>query len=326
VRAVGSLYVDAGVDEIRADGRTLTLYRAGRLEGRVPVVPLERVVIAGNVRLEARVLHLLAGQGVAVHFVSARQGRWKAGVYGPEHGHVHLRVAQVQAHLDPARCTALARRFVARKIERQIENLHAWLASGPADRKPLADARSGLAAALERVPGADLETLRGLEGASARAYFQAMAAVLPAGLGFSGRNRRPPRDPVNALLSLAYTLVHAEWAGLLRTAGLDPAVGFLHALEYGRESLACDLVEPQRPRVDRWAVDLFRRGVFRGGDFSRSGGRAGCWLRPAARQRFYPEYETWAEALRPGWRRECYALAAELMGEVQHAQPVPGGE
>ena len=326
MRAVGSLYVDGGVDEIRADGRTLALYRSGRLEGRVPVVPLERVVIAGNVRLEARVLHVLAGHGVAVHFVSSRQGRWKAGVYGPEHGNVQVRVAQVRAHLDPERSAVLARRFVASKLERQVENLEAWLELDPAVRKPLADARSGLATALERVPAADLETLRGLEGASARAYFRAIAAVLPDELGFSGRNRRPPRDPVNALLSLAYTLVHSEMSALVRTAGLDPAVGFLHALDYGRESLACDLVEPERPRVDRWVVGLFRKGAFRGRDFSRAGGRAGCWMAPSARRRFYPEYESWAGPLRAEWRRECYALAGELVGEVQHAQPVPGGE
>jgi len=89
-------------------------------------------------------------------------------------------------------------------------------------------------------------SLRGLEGAGASAYFEGFADLLPDRLKFSGRNHRPPRDPVNAMLSLGYTLLHAEAVLALYGAGLDPFIGFHHGLDFGRESLACALVEPLR--------------------------------------------------------------------------------
>ncbi|MEW6488327.1 MAG: CRISPR-associated endonuclease Cas1 [Thermodesulfobacteriota bacterium] len=313
---MASLYVDSSVDEIRADGRSLALYRDGRLAGRVPLVPLERVVIQGNVAVQTRALHLLADEGVGVHLVSGRQGAWRASVVGREHKHVALRVAQVRAHLDPAASTAFARRWVGRKLSGQLENAERWLRRNPSEREKVHAARVALEAALGGVEGAEVESLRGIEGAAARAYFGAMAAVLPPSVNFQGRNRRPPLDPANALLSLTYTLIHAEWADQLRLAGFDPGVGFFHALEYGRESLACDLVEPCRPAADRWVVSLFNEGVFRASDFGSGGARAGCWLKDAARRRYYLCYEEWVHGLRPGWRREAYELAGELAGEV----------
>ena len=111
---------------------------------------------------------------------------------------------------------------------------------------------------------ADLASLRGLEGVAAREYFQALTEVLPKSLGFHGRNRRPPKDPFNAVLSLGYTLLQAEASIALYGAGLDPYVGFYHALEYGRESLSCDVVEALRPEVDRFHPMFSRTNVASG--------------------------------------------------------------
>lgn len=316
---MGSLYVDSTVEELRADGRSLTLYRGGRLEGRVPLVPLERVVLQGNLLVETRALQLLAEHGVPVHLVTGRQGAWRAGVVGREHKHGALRVAQVRAHLDPERAAGFARRWVRRKLAGQLEAAVEWLGWNPPQRERVHAARVALEGALPRVDSAEVESLRGIEGAAARAYFDALGAVLPPAVGFTGRNRRPPLDPANALLSLTYTLLHAEWASRLRMAGFDPQVGFYHAVEYGRESLASDLVEPCRPLADQWVVGLFRSGEFRPDDFAQGGERAGCWLKPAARQRYYLNYEAWAGPRRSGWDREAYDLAAELGGPVPEA-------
>ncbi len=310
---MGSLYVDGSIDEIRADGKSLVLFRGGKRQGRVPVVPLERVVIQGNVRVETRALGVLAREGVAVHLLSGRQGRWQASLVGPGHAHAELRVAQMRAHLDEGFCGRVARRWIGEKITGQMENVVAWTGRRPRCRKTLVDARITLEKALGALEDAGLESVRGIEGASARAYFGAMAEVLPASLGFRGRNRRPPTDPANALLSLSYTLVHAEWAHRLRLSGFDPYVGFFHGIDYGRESLASDLVEPVRPEVDRWVVDLARTGAFRPRDFSEGGERAGCWLKAAARRRYYAAYEQWAEPRRPVWRQRAYDLAREVL-------------
>ncbi|MBI5018185.1 MAG: CRISPR-associated endonuclease Cas1 [Deltaproteobacteria bacterium] len=322
---MGSLYIDSRVQEVRADGQSLTLYAGGRLEGRVPAIPLERVLIQGGVLVDTRALHLLAGQGVEVLLVSGRHGRWRATVIGPEHSHAALRVAQVVVHLDAARRLVFARRWVEAKLAGQAVNVAAWKEMHPRNRAPLIDATVALDRALIGSAEADAESLRGLEGAAARAYFGALQAVLPPAYGFRGRNRRPPLDPVNALLSLTYTLLHGEWAGLLRGAGFDPHVGFFHSLEYGRESLASDLVEPCRPVADRWVVDLVKTGTLRPRDFAMGGERAGCWLRKDARARYYMAYETWAVPLRHGWRTEAYALAREVLREDGDGQPVPDG-
>lgn len=93
-------------------------------------------------------------------------------------------------------------------------------------------------------------------------YFEGLTALFPAELGFTGRNRKPPRDPVNAALSLSYVLLYADAAIAAHQAGLDPFVGFLHKPEFGRHSLACDLMEPARPLVDRFVLDLFESGLF----------------------------------------------------------------
>ncbi len=123
-----------------------------------------------------------------------------------------------------------------------------------------------------------------------------LSDLLPEHLKFSQRNRRPPKDPVNAVLSLGYTLLHAEAILALYGAGLDPFVGFYHTLDFGRESLACDIVEPLRVDVDRHALMLFRTEKLRQDDFSQAD--SACLLGKAGRSRFYAEWEPLAERLR----------------------------
>lgn len=134
--------------------------------------------------------------------------------------------------------------------------------------------------------------------------------MLPESLGFTGRNRRPPRDPANAVLSLGYTLLHFEAVRACHAAGLDPMIGFFHELEFGRESLAADLIEPLRPRVDAWAWELFRHQVLRTEDFRREGDA--CLLGKGGRQRFYAEFESLARPLRRLLRRFTVRLASRL--------------
>jgi CRISPR-associated protein Cas1 len=165
----------------------------------------------------------------------------------------------------------------------------------------------------------------GMEGAAAAAYWEAYAALLPPSAGFAGRNRRPPRDPANAVLSLAYTLAHFEAVAAAQRAGLDPAIGFLHALFPGRESLACDLVEPLRPLCERLAWRLLAEERLRAGHFTRDG--EACLLGKAGRLAFYA---AWEEAVAPARRllrrglrplvraarAACGALLAEDAGDA----------
>ena len=152
--------------------------------------------------------------------------------------------------------------------------------------------------------------------AAAASYFEALAEILPAGLKFHGRNRRPPRDPVNALLSLSYTLLHAEAVLALYGAGLDPFIGFYHCLDFGRESLACDVMEALRPQADRFVLDLFRAETVKTEDFSLS--EAGCLLGKAGRGRFYAAYENRAEFFRRELEQAVHDIA-QAVGQTQLA-------
>jgi CRISPR-associated protein Cas1 len=178
-------------------------------------------------------------------------------------------------------------------------------------RKPLSSALSALAEIDTGMCVATaVEQIRGCEGAAAAAHFRALASVFAPALGFTGRNRRPPRDPVNAVLSLGYTLLHFDAVRACHMAGLDPLIGFYHRPAFGRESLACDLVEPLRPHFDRWAWEQFRSRALREDHFATSA--SGCQLGKAGRARFYADYEHAARPWRRWLRSRCAHLARQL--------------
>jgi CRISPR-associated protein Cas1 len=157
----------------------------------------------------------------------------------------------------------------------------------------------------------DRDTLTGLEGAGAAAYFRAYATLFADSLEFSRRRRRPPPDPVNVCLSLGYTLLHHEAVREIQVVGLDPLLGFLHVPERGRESLASDLVEPLRPHVDEWVWRNFAERLLRREHFSLEKGGA-CLMGKTGRQRFYDGFEPLAAGLRRLLRRTARNLAADL--------------
>ncbi|RTI01412.1 CRISPR-associated endonuclease Cas1 [Thermus scotoductus] len=202
-----------------------------------PLVGVEEIVILGNAVVTPALLKHCAKEGVGLHYLSPTGGYY-AGLTRTPAKNAPLRVAQFRAHLDPKRKLALARRFVLGKVQNGLTFLRRNGALGWEALKPfLQDVEKA----------ANEETLRGLEGLAADRYFQIWARLLPDGFTFTERNRRPPRDPVNSLLSLAYTLLAKECESALHMAGLDPYVGYLHEVRYGRASLALDLMEEFRP-------------------------------------------------------------------------------
>ncbi len=255
---MGTLYLDRKDIELRREGRHLCLYEAGNRSATIPLNVVERVVIRGQATLSTGVLGLLAEEGVGLLVLAGRQGRAAAILHGKKHGDTARRIAQYRWHHDDEFRLPWARRLVALKLKAQARLLRLALQVRPDCRKPLSDAIARLERALTTVDdAARLDRLQGIEGAAAAAYFAGFTLLFPASLGFTGRHRRPPKDPVNAALSLAYTLLHFEAVNACHAAGLDPYVGFYHEPTYSRESLASDLIEPLRPKVDRWVWRLF---------------------------------------------------------------------
>jgi len=318
---MGLLLLDRAQLEVRSEGDTLALYEAGVRRGTVPVRLVERCVIHGaQTRLDTGVLLKLAEAGVTTIIMSPRQQRRVAIVLGPQHNDAAVRLAQAARVMDDAFCRQWALDLVRSKLTRQRRALQTLQTQRPDARKPLFDAlhtldaiRTTLTATAtahgDKAPPT-LGSLRGHEGAAARAYFAGLAGVMPPALQFSGRNRRPPRDPVNACLSLGYTLLHAQAVHACVAAGLDPLLGFYHRPAFGRESLASDLIEPLRPALDLWVWELLRGRVLREEHFHHDKGS--CLLGKAGRQAFYAGWESASKAWRRWLRGQCRALASGL--------------
>jgi CRISPR-associated protein Cas1 len=158
-----------------------------------------------------------------------------------------------------------------------------------------------------------LATLRGIEGAASACYFNVYTKLFAGQLNFTERNRRPPKDPVNACLSLTYTLLHHEAVAALRCGGLDPAVGCYHELNYNRESFACDLIEPLRPVIDLWLWQLFRERSLRVEHFTYDDGA--CFMSKAGKQHFYAAYYQKIISLRKCLRRYVQ-IAVKALNDV----------
>ncbi|MGX2040870.1 CRISPR-associated endonuclease Cas1 [Methylocaldum sp. MU1018] len=312
---MGTLYLDRKDIEIRCEGRHLCLYEAGSRRATIPLNVVERVVVRGQATLSTGALGLLAEEGVGLLVLSGRQGRAAAILHGKKHGDTARRIAQYRWHHDDEFRLPWSRRLVALKLKAQARLLRSALQVRPDCRKPLTDGIARLERALATVDdAARLVRLQGIEGAAAAAYFAGFTPLFPASLGFTGRNRRPPKDPVNAALSLAYTLLHFEAVNACHAAGLDPCVGFYHEPAYSRESLASDLIEPLRPRVDRWVWRLFAERILRADSFATEADR--CLLKKAGREIFYARYEIFVRPLRGLLRRYSLLIARRLIEEA----------
>lgn len=312
------LLLDRAQLEIKTEGQALALYEAGERRGTVPIKLVDRCVIHGmQTRLDTGVLLKLAEAGASVVLMSPRQTRRVAILLGPAHNDAGLKLAQTRRVLDDTHCREWSTAIVRAKLSRQLRSLRGWSAQRPDARKPLWDAMRTVQTSLQQLPRhspyPDLASLRGLEGAAARAHFAGLAAVLPPSLGFSGRNRRPPRDPVNACLSLSYTLLHAQAVQACHGAGLDPLLGFYHRPAIGRESLASDLIEPLRAAIDCWVWDMLRQRHLRIEDFSIDKGA--CLLGKSGRATFYAHWERAHHGWQRWLRRQTQGLARQLREE-----------
>jgi len=318
---VSSLYVDRRGVEIRFDSEALAFYEGSERIGTVPLAPLERIYLRGDVRLSSGLLGRLGAHGVGVVILSGRRARPTLFLPRP-HNDARIRVAQLRWLAEPARALRIARWLVRGKLLAHRALLQELAEARPGARVYLAHGEAALGRMAEQVGAKpDTGSLRGLEGAASAAYFAALAHVFPPEARFGGRNRRPPRDPANAVLSLGYTMLHAEAVLAAHGHGLDPYVGFLHEVDFARESLACDLVEPLRPLIDRFAWRLFAEQTLRARDFSMEPDGA-CLLGKAGRERFYAAVEQPLELARKRLEGMLAGLRGVLL-ETGDARALP---
>lgn len=271
---LNTLYVTTAGSYLHLDNDTVRIEIERETRLRVPLHHLGGIVCIGDILLSPALIGRCASDGIGMTLLD-RNGRFKARIEGPVSGNVLLRKAQFEAAGEPAPALELARSFVAGKLRnsRLLLQRGAREARTDDDRQALEAAVIKFDASLRATSVADdMNRLRGVEGEAARGYFAAINHVIRpdqrAAFALDGRNRRPPRDRLNALLSFLYTLLTHDCRSALETVGLDPQFGFLHVLRPGRPALALDLLEEFRAVLaDRLALTLINRGQLKAGDF-----------------------------------------------------------
>lgn len=262
---LNTLYVQTqgAVLNLEHDTVKISVERETRL--RLPLLRLSGIVVFGRVTITPFLIQRCAEDGRNLVWLSST-GRFKARVEGPARGNVLLRRAQHLALSDSKRTLGIARQIVAAKLQnsRQIVLRGAREAHNEPARTALAAAAAHIGEILLQLGTCrTLDELRGAEGDAARTYFGVFGHHVRADqdkFAMDGRTRRPPRDRVNAVLSFLYALLRGECSAGLESVGLDPQVGFLHALRPGRPALALDLMEEFRPIIaDRLALTLINR-------------------------------------------------------------------
>lgn len=263
--------------------RARVKYRRGALlviepleKHRIPLEGIDQVILfAGQITTDA--IAECVRKNIRVASLT-RSGRIRFIVGGPTRGNVHLRIAQYNASNSADDVLELCRILVAAKLRSTAHVLARWSRDNK-DLVIIADLARRvklIKSSIERIKSAPTpDHVRGIEGDAARLHFGAISRILGKSLlGFEARNRRPPRDPVNATLSFCYSLVTTELSGACDTVGLDPQIGFLHTARSGRPSLALDLAEELRPLVDRFIVGIVRRHQLNNNDFTTTPGGA----------------------------------------------------
>lgn len=325
-----AVYVQGQGYSIGLKGDVLEIREKGKAVNEARLLEVAQLNLFGNVQISAQALRELAARDVPILHLS--YGGWlTAMTTPPPHKNIELRRRQFQAAADPEFCLKLARAFVSGKIRNSRTLLRRnarELPEGVLHRLAESRRRAERATALEQ--------LLGMEGTAAREYFANFALMFKPGedgavpaFEFNSRNRRPPRDPVNALLSFLYSMLVKDMLATLVGVGFDPYLGFYHQPRYGRPALALDVMEEFRPLVaDSVAIGLINNGELRPADFIA---RAGAFaLTDSGRRRVLEAYERrldtlvthplfgYAISYRRIFEVQARLLSRFLSGEIEH--------
>ena len=272
---------------------------------RVPLIKVDQVVVFGDATITSPALHALLGNQVEVCFLSY-YGNF-LGRLSPEFSKNSLiRLEQHRAHDDPSRALAFAKQFVGGKLSnfrtllmranRKLEDaeIEQAVAALKAMIEKVERYQRNASPAPEEMPTnpavAVVNDLLGLEGMGSAHYFGVFGKLLKPDWGYTGRSKRPPTDPVNALLSYGYTILMHKVQSAIGVVGLDPYIGFLHSSQYGKPALALDLMEEFRgPIVDSVAITLINTGALKREDFVEEAGT--FRMNDSARRTFLEKFE-----------------------------------
>ena len=284
---MATLYVTEQGARIEKEYGRLLVTRDDKVLLAVPLGRVSEVVFAGRVGATTPAMLSLLDEGIPLSFIT-RAGKLRGRLVPPGPTNLALRHAQYDRERDPEFCLAVSRAIVDGKLRNSLSLAYRMRRNRPAI--PVSDLQAIYEALAGVISAADLAQLRGLEGSGARAYYRVLRGALRAEMPFPKRTRRPPRDPVNALLSLGYTLLTQNLITACEVVGLDPYDGFFHADKRGRPALALDLVEEFRVLIVDSVVRLVvNQRILEARDFVE-GSDGGVYLTRRGLRAFLRQY------------------------------------
>ena len=292
-KLLNTLYITDENAYLCLDGENLVCKRQNEESFRIPFDNIENVVCFSYLGCSPAVMGKCASHCIPINFLSP-SGNFLAKVCGETKGNVFLRVAQIDIFRTHG--LQLTQNTLAAKFSNSIQVLKRTMHDNPDCRNDpnLQNVIYTLQDGIQKIYTTDsIETAIGIEGNCAKSYFSVFDRLITnqsVSLSFEYRNKRPPLDPVNALLSFIYTLYTAEFASALETVGLDSAIGFCHALRSGRASLACDLIEETRSLAERFTLTLLNLKIIGEKDFETQPSGA-VWLHADGRKKVLTKWQ-----------------------------------
>lgn len=283
------IYIKEQGATVRKKGGRITVNKNTQTLMEFPVSNIQGIALMGNVQITTQALHFLLKQGVDIsHYTYG--GQYLGQTAAESSKNIFLRFSQYELYNNEDKRIAFARTIVANKIANQLELIssHRW-----EDYPQWKDDASQISKIKEKICAAETANeLLGIEGMCSNIYFRAFGHMFHCDFEFHGRNRRPPKDPINVIISLGYTFLTKEICSALEAESFEPYLGFLHGIRYGRKSLALDIIEEFRqPVIDRMTLKLFNKRMLSKYDFDMEEDRV--ILNTDGFRKFCSEYEKW---------------------------------
>ncbi len=285
------IYVKEQGALVQKSGERIMISKGVNTLLEVPVIQMENIALIGNVQITTQALHMLMEKGIDVSYFSY-SGRYLGHAAAEASKNIFLRFQQYGFYLDEEKRLDMAKLIVRNKIQNQMALIrgHRWENSEHDWKKDLEQMEKYQKTLIDKKSPNEV---LGVEGICSNIYFGAFGQMLKCDFEFHGRNRRPPKDPVNVIISLAYTFLTKEMCSALDAESFETYLGFLHGIRYGRKSLALDMIEEFRqPMIDRFVLLLFNKHMMGRYDFEFPD-EGGVVLTEDGFRKFCTEYEKW---------------------------------
>lgn len=310
------LYVKEQGTIIQKRSERIVVTRSGKTLLEISIENVESITVIGNVQLTTQAMHMMMQKGIEIHHFTF-SGKYLGSTTAESSKNIFLRLAQYDLYQSKKKRMKIACSIVENKIRNQIyviEN-HRWKLEEKEWKEEANQILSQIYEILDKVKNAETTSqLMGLEGKASHLYFKSYGKMFQCEIKFNGRNRRPPKDPINVIISLGYTFLMKEVSSALEAESFEMYMGFLHGIRYGRKSLPLDIVEEFRqPVIDRMTLKLFNKNMIQKYDFIFEEDKV--ILNEEGFKKFCKEFERWM--VEQGFRTIIQEQAKKLKNAIQ---------